>query len=382
VVLFLGTLVVRSYAKLLAVDPGFSTGHLLSAEITLPEPRYGDDSPVTNHFYEQLLAKLAQSPGVIAAATTTQTPLKASQVVTRFMVEGAAPLAPGAFPVAQFRYVSPGFFQTMGLRLREGRIFEQKDIEKPTNVMVVNEAFAKRYLSGRDAVGAHVVLSVLSAHPEKFPVIGVVSDAHDLGVETDAEPEFYVPGFGLHAVVLVRSVNDAEKLESMAPMMRNAVRELDARLGVYNMKTVDAVLSDSLALQRMTAVLLGIFAGVVLLLAGIGIYGVLSYSVAQRTREIGVRMAVGANRIDILRLVLGQVGQFALLGAVAGLGVAFAGGRLMGSLLSGLLFETSTVDPVSVAVTLGSLALIAALAATLPAGRAASVNPSESLRAE
>jgi predicted permease len=379
VVLFLGTLVVRSYAKLLAVDPGFRIDHLLSAEITLPEPKYADDSPVTNRFYEQLLASLAPSPGVIAASTTTQTPLKPSQVMTRFLVEGAPPLAPGAFPVAQFRAVSPAYFQTLGLRLRDGRIFAQKDIDSPANSMIVNQAFAEKYLAGRDAVGATVVLSVLSPHPEKFPVIGVVSNAHDLGVETDAEPEFYIPGFGLHAVVLIRSAYDAE---SLAPMLRNAVRGLDANLAVYNVKTVDAVLSESLARQRMTAVLLGIFALVALMLAGIGIYGVLSYSVAQRTREIGVRMAVGANRIDILRLVLSQVGRFALLGAVAGLGAAFAGERLMGSLLSGMLFQTSKIDQVSLAVTLGALALIAALAATLPAGRAASVNPSESLRAE
>jgi ABC-type antimicrobial peptide transport system permease subunit len=210
-------------------------------------------------------------------------------------------------------------------------------------------------------------------------VIGVVSNAHDLGVETDAEPEFYIPGFGLHAVVLIRSAYDAE---SLAPMLRNAVHGLDANLAVYNVKTVDAVLSESLARQRMTAMLLGIFALVALILSGIGIYGVLSYSVAQRTREIGVRIAVGANRAHILRLVLGQVGRFALLGAAAGLAAAFVGERLMGSLLSGMLFQTSTIDPVSLAVTLGALALIAALAATLPAGRAASVNPSESLRAE
>ena len=375
VVLFLGTLVMRSYAKLLAVDPGFRTDHLLSAEVTLPEPRYADDSPSTTHFYQQLLARLAQTPGVVAASTTTQIPLKASQVVTRFLVEGTPPLAQGAFPVAQFRYVSPGYFQTMGLRLAEGRIFEQKDIEKPTNLMVVNEAFARKYLAGRDAVGATVVLGVLSAHPDKFPVIGVVSDAHDLGVDADAEPEFYVPGFGLHAVVLVRTAYDAESLTSL---LRNAVSGLDANLAIYNVKTVDAVLSDSLALQRVTAVLLGIFALVALVLAGIGIYGVLSYSVAQRTREIGVRMAVGANRIDILRLVLGQVGRSALVGALAGMGAAFAGAQLMGS----LLFETSRVDPVSIAVTLGALALIAAVAATLPAGRAASVNPSDALRAE
>ena len=133
VVLFLSTLVIRSFQKLLAVDPGFRTDHLLSVEISLPEPKYGDDSPTTNHFFEQLLDKLVQSPGVVSAATTSVLPLKASEVMTRFLIEGAPPLPPGTFPVAQIRYVSPSFFQTLGLRLQGGRIFEERDIQTKSN---------------------------------------------------------------------------------------------------------------------------------------------------------------------------------------------------------------------------------------------------------
>ena len=173
VVLFLSTLVIRSFQKLLAVDPGFRTDHLLSVEITLPEPRYGDDSPTTNHFFEQLLEKVVQSPGVVSAATTSVLPLQPSEVMTRFLVEGAPPLAPGTFPVAQIRYVSPSFFQTLGLPLLEGRIFEQKDIENKSNSFVVNSAFAQRFLSGRNPVGANILVGVLSAQPDKIPVIGV-----------------------------------------------------------------------------------------------------------------------------------------------------------------------------------------------------------------
>jgi predicted permease len=375
VVMFLGMLVMRSYAKLLAVDPGFRTDHLLSAEIALPGPKYDDSSPLTNRFYERLLDKLAQSPGVIAAGTTTQTPLKPSQVMTRFAAVGAPMPVPGAFPLAQMRFVSPAFFQTMGLRLLEGRVFEQRDIDQNTNAFVVNETFAKRYLAGRDAVGAKVLLGVLSPKPDTVPVIGVVADARDLGVESEAQPELYLPGYGVHAVVLVRS---AQEPEALAATVGNAVRGLDANLAAYNVRTVDGVLADSLARQRMTAVLLGIFALVALVLAAIGIYGVLSYSVAQRTREIGVRMAVGANRGDILRLVVAQAGGFAVAGMVVGLVAALGSARLMG----GLLFQTSPVDVVSVAVTLGALAAIALAAVSLPAGRAASVNPTEALRAE
>jgi predicted permease len=375
VVLFLSTLVMRSFQKLLAVDPGFRTDHLLSAEMWLPEPKYGDDSPVTNHFYEQLLDHIARSPGVVSAATTSIVPLKPSQVMTRFLVEGAPPTAPGTFPAAQIRYVSPAFFHTLGIALLNGRVFEQKDIESHTDSFVVNEAFAKRFLAGRNPLGANILLGVLSAHPEKIPVIGVVADAHDLGVESDAQPEIYLPGFGLHAALLVRTAADPESVQSI---VRNAVLTLDSNQPVYNMMAVDTLLSDSMARQKMTAMLLGIFSFVALALAAIGIYGVLSYSVAQRSREIGVRMAVGATRANILRLVLTQAARLTGAGIVLGLGAALLGARL----IRGLLFDTGTTDPLSVGIAIGFLALAAGLAAMIPAIRAASVNPNEALRAE
>ena len=375
VVLFLSTLVIRSFQKLLTVDPGFRTDHLLSAEITLPAPRYGDSSPQTNRFYEQLLDKIAHSPGVLSAATTTVVPLRPSQIMTRFLIEGASPVTPGTFPAAQIRYVSPGFFQTMGLALQNGRTFEPKDVEDDTGFFIVNSAFAKRYLADRNPLAAHILLGVLSPHPEKIPVIGVVADAHDLGVDNQPQPEIYLPGYGLHEVLLVRSASDPQ---SILPIVRNAMRELDPSQPIYHVQTVDALLSDSMARQQMTAMLLGIFSCVALALAAIGIYGTLSYSVAQRTREIGVRMAVGATRADVLRLVLHQAGMLAALGIVAGVAVSLASARL----ISGLLFQTSTVDPLSAGIAVLALSLAAATAAIIPAFRAASVSPNEALRAE
>lgn len=375
VVLFLSTLVMRSFQKLLAVDPGFRTDHLLSAEITLPEPKYGDDSPVTDHFYEQLLDNIAHSPGILSAATTNIVPLKPSQVMTRFLVEGAPPTAPGAFPTAQIRYVSPSFFSTLGLALQNGRIFDQKDIETHTAAFVVNEAFAKRYLAGRNPLGANILLGVLSAHPQKIPVIGVVADAHDLGVDSPAQPEVSLPGFGLHAALLIRTAADPDSVQAI---VKNAVRTLDPQQPIYNLQSVDTLLSDSMARQRMTASLLGIFSFVALALAAIGIYGVLSYSVAQRSREIGVRMAVGATRANILRLVLSQAAQFTAVGLAFGLAAALAGARL----IRGLLFDTAATDPLSVAIAIGFLACAAAMAAIIPATRAASVNPTHALRSE
>jgi predicted permease len=375
VVLFLSTLVARSFQKLLAVDPGFRTDHLLSAEITLPEPKYSDESPVTNHFYEELLENIARSPQISSAATTTTVPLRPSQVMTRFLVEGAPPNAPGMFPAAQIRYVSPGFFHTFGLALLSGRIFEQKDIENGARSFVVNAAFARRYLAGMNPLRANILLGVLSPNPEKIPVIGVVSDAHDLGLESGAQPEIYLPGFGLHAVLLVRTFAEPASIEST---LTNAVRTLDPQQPIYHVQTVDALLSNSIARQKMTAMLLGIFSIVALILAAIGIYGVLACSVAQRSREIGVRMAIGATRAHILRLIVLQAGQFTGLGLAVGVGVALLGARM----IAGLLFDIGPADAPSVGIAIASLTFAAAMAAIVPAIRAASVNPNEALRAE
>jgi predicted permease len=375
VVVFLSTLVVRSFQKLMAVDPGFRTDHLLSAELTLPTPRYADTSPLTNRFYEQVLDHIAQSPGVISAGTTTQVPLRPSQVMTRFLIEGAPPLKPGNYPYAQIRYVSPDYFRTMGIGLLKDRTFTPSDIDSTTGFFIVNQAFAQRYLSSRDPLGANILIGVLSPAPSKVPVIGVVANARDLGVETNPEPEIYLPGYGLHAVFLIRSSLDPQAL---APVIRNAVLSIDPTQPIYHVQAVDEVLSDSVSRQRMTAALLSSFAILTLLLSAIGIFGVLSYSVARRTREIGVRMAIGAGRTQILALVLRQAATLGLVGIAAGLIFALLSARL----LSSLLFQTTRTDVMSVSISIGALLLVTLAAVALPAARAASVDPVEALRSE
>jgi len=375
VVVFLSALVVRSFQKLMAVDPGFRTDHLLSAELTLPTPRYADTSPLTNQFYKQVLDRISQSPGVISVGTTTQVPLHPSQVMTRFLIEGAPPLAPGTYPYAQIRYVSPDYFRTMGIALLKGRTFIQSDIDSTTGFFIVNQAFAQRYLSSRDPIGANILIGVLSPNPSKIPVVGVVANARDLGIDSNPEPEIYLPGFGLHAVFLVRSTLDPH---SLAPVIRNAVLSVDPTQPIYHVQAVDEVLSDSVARQRMTATLLGSFALLTLILAAIGTFGVLSYSVTQRTREIGIRMAIGADRTQILGLVLRRAAALGIAGIAAGLTVGLISGRL----LSSLLFQTTATDLASLSIAVGALIVVTLIAVSLPAARAASVDPVEALRSE
>jgi predicted permease len=377
VVVFLGALVIRSFERLAAVDPGFRTDHLLSAELTLPSPKFADSSPETAHFYEQVLDRLAQAQGVAAVSSTTQVPMRPSEAMTRFLIEGAAPLASGTYPYAQIRFVSTDFFRTIGIGVREGRVFDRSEVANGASLFVVNEAFARRYLNGRNPIGAQILIGVLSPKPSKIPVIGVVANTHDLGVGTDPQPEMYLPGFGAHEVLLVRSSAGAA---NMAAVVRDAVRSVDANQPIYHVETMGDVMSDSMARQRMTATLLGIFAVTTLLLAAIGIYGVLSYSVAQRTREIGVRIALGADRGDVLRLVLRQAGTFTAIGVVGGIAPALAGARLVNS--AGLLFQTSSADAASIAVSICALILVAAIAVVVPAAHAAAVDPVEALRSE
>jgi predicted permease len=375
IVLFLSFLMIRSFQRLSSVDPGYRTDHLLSFEIELPQPRYDDGSPNTTGFYNQLLNKLLSVPGVVSVGTTTQLPLRSSAVMTRFLIDGNPPAVPGAFPGAQIRFVTPGFFSTMGLGFRSGRTFTEKELSDSAGVFIVNQAFARQYLADRDPIGARIVIGVLGPHPSSLPVIGVVSSAHEVGVQADPPPEIFLPGFGAHEVLIVRTTFDPVQA---IPLVRKALHELDPGQPIYHIHTLESVLSDSIALQRVTTILLAVFAIVAVTLATIGVYGILAYSVVQRTREIGLRMAVGAQREDMLKMVMGRAFRFATIGIVGGLILALLGAHAVNS----LLFKTSAIDPLAIALTISGLIGMTAVAAAIPALRASRLNPTEALRTE
>jgi predicted permease len=374
VVIFAAALLLRSFQKLLAVDPGFRTDHLLAVKIDLPANLYSKPEQVAT-FSKRLQDEVERIPGVTSAAITNALPLTPSKSMTRFAVQGAPPPAPGNFPVAQIRTVSPSYFRTLGIGPRAGRMFEAKDIDDPVGTFIVNQAFARRYLSGGEPVGRNVLVNVLTPHPAAVPVVGVVADAKDLGVDASTAPVIYTAGYPNGQILLVRSTLEPS---AIAGSIRHAVSSIDRQLAVSELKSMDDVLSESIARPRLSAVLLGFFALLSVGLAAIGVYGVLAVAVTQRTREVGVRMALGAERSQVLALFLRQGAGMVLSGAAVGMVAALLAGRLLGS----ILFQTTPADPVSVSAALLVLIVCGVAAIVVPAYRASKVDPMAALRAE
>jgi putative ABC transport system permease protein len=322
------------------------------------------------------LPNLRALPGVENAATIDRTPLLPNTQLTRFLVEGQTPVRPGEFPAAHFRTVSVSYFQTMGIPQIAGRQFTDTDVTRTDNgVLLVNQAFARQFLAGRDPETQKLMLGVMTPQPVAVPIVGVVGDVRDLSIDAPAPPEIYFPGYTPNDTLVVRS---AVGPASMAKAIRDAVLAVDSMQPVYDVRTLDGLLEDSMASQRFSAALLGLFSLLALVLAAGGIYGVTAYGVQQRTREIGVRLALGARPADVLRLILAQEMRVALTGLLLGVGGAWIAARF----ISGLLYGISASDP-SAYVGAGLVLAAAALAACyIPARRATRVDPMVALRYE
>jgi len=378
VLLLLGAgLLIRSFVKLRQVDPGFDSRGVLTMRLTLPSERYGSGGAITA-FFERLLEQVQSTPGVTAAAMASQFPplgFSSSQID----VEGAE--APGTtLPTAYSTIVSRGFFRTIGIPVMAGRVFDERDRPDGARVVVVNDAFATRFLSGRPAVGARVRIASRGGAAPWSEIIGVVGNARNQGIALPAQPEIFVSmERGRDAwnqlFLLVRS---ARPPAALLPDVRQAVRAIDAEQPVYSIQTLDEAIALSVFQQRLAARLVAIFAGVALVLAAIGIYGVMSYSVTARTQEIGVRLAIGAQRRDVVWLVLRQVIWLSATGIAIGLGLMFAAARV----LQQLLYGVGPADPLTIAAVAVLLGTVAIVAAWVPAFRASRVDPIEALRYE
>ena len=372
-------LMIRSFTHLKNVSLGFAPNHVLTMQLALPTAKYGQGAPRVN-FFDQLLQRLRAVPGVIDASAVTALPLAGGGTWVEEVTLEGRDAAPGGTPLpADVSAVMPHYFHTIGIPLLAGRDFTEQDrgaywLGEVPLTLIVNETFARRYWPNENPIGKRF-------SPGNGPfgtVIGVVGDVRSLSLEREARPAFYFSygHFGLPALTIV--VRTSALPEAMTAALRAQVYALDHDLPVYNIRPMEQIVSNAAGQPRFQTMLLGLFSAVALLLAAIGIYGVMAYTVTQRTHEIGVRMALGAQTRDVLQHVLGQGMKFVLMGATLGLAGAFVAARALKS----MLFGVSPADPLTFAAVTVFLALIAFAACWIPARRATKIDPMIALRSE
>ncbi len=372
-------LLIRSFARVAQVDPGFRSEGVLTLQVPISLLKY-PDSAKRWAFLSQVLERLRALPGVTVAGTVSKLPLSGEEEIDWLIVEGRPrPAKPSETPLADLRQASPGYFEAMGIRLLRGRTFNGNDRAGVAGVAVVNQTLARTYWPDADPIGKRIRFGDLDdKKPEWLTVVGVVDDVRNSSLEGTPRPQAYLAtaqkAFSDQSVVL-RTKGDPKDLTAAA---RAAIWSVDRDQPVAEVRTMTKVVSQSVAGRRFNMVLLGLFAGLALVLAAVGIYGITAYSVAQRTREMGLRMALGARRGVVLSLVLREAGSLALAGLAAGLALAFAATRVMAS----LLFGVGTADPVTFASVAATLALVSFFAAWVPGRRATQVDPMVALRTD
>ena len=376
-------LLIRSFAVLRATDPGFQAEHVLGLSLRLPEAVYSA-APQVRSFYQELLDRIAVLPGVRIAAAGTSLPM-AGNTDRIFTPEGYERGPADQWPRTNTTWVMGNYFQALGIPLLRGRAFSPADTKSSTPVVMIDQDIAARFWPGQDPVGKRLKWGAGGNSGEWITVAGVVGNVRNAPFDEESLLSTYLPysqapdsrvlGNGRAMRIIVRTnVNP----ESVAASLRAAVWSFDSQIAVADLRTMKEVIGRSMAVRRFNMILLGIFAGLALVLAIVGVYGVIAYSVAQRTHEIGVRIALGARRADVLRAILKQGGRLAAIGVCLGL----AGASIVTRLMSSLLFGVEPNDSVTLMAASLILFAVAMLATFLPARRAARVNPVEALRSE
>jgi putative ABC transport system permease protein len=376
-VLLIGSgLMIRSFARLNAIDPGFDAKNLLTVKLQLPSSKYRED-PQRKAFFKQLTERVQTLPGVRSVGAVSYLPISGPGAATRFDIEGRPPLPPGQDLVGDVRVVDGGYFHTMNIPLLQGRTFTERELTEETHVVMINETMARDFFPGEDPIGKRVTIHMKDENTPS-EIIGVVRDAKYVGLDTPVRPMTYWPYPELVYSGMTLVVRTEDEPLALGDVVRREVLAIDKDQPIADVRTMESWVSDSVSRARFSTMLLGIFASVALLLAAVGIFGVMSYSVSERTHEIGVRMALGARTSDVLGLVVRQGMMLAILGIGIGLGAAFALTRV----LSSLLYGVSATDPLTFSAISLLLALVAFLACYLPARRAAKVDPMVALRYE
>ena len=373
VVLLIGSgLMLKSFARLTSVDPGFNADRLLTMAVALQFARYQD--PVKQvSFFDQALERIRSLPGVIAAGACTSLPPTSIQQGSGFTIEGRPADRSGPPPSALYMLATPGYLEALGVPLVRGRTINAGDTAQAPGAVVINQTLAQRFFPGEDPVGHRMTVDgVLRT------VVGIVGDAKYQGLGTEAGPQVYVPYAQSPFPGMRIIVRTSVEPKSLAGAVRSQIQSIDAEEGPTRIAAMTELISQSVAQPRFNTLLIGLFGTLAFLLAAIGIYGVISYDVAQRTNEIGIRMALGAQRWDVLRLIVRQGFVLTLAGLFAGIAGAFGLTRF----LNQLLFDVKPTDPAIYVAVAGLLVLVAVAASLVPARRATKVDPLVALRYE
>jgi putative ABC transport system permease protein len=372
-------LLLKSYARVQNIDPGFDRRNILTAELDLSETKYpqrGSDNynhgAAMTNFWNEALRRVQQLPGVEAAGLTVVLPLSGSNTDSSFAIEGRElrPNEPG--PDEELRIVTADYFRVLRTPLLRGRFFSEGDNVDAPGVAIINDALAKKYWLNEDALGKRITFSDTRKPDVKWlTIVGIVRSIRHRGLDVDPAPEYYLPLAQRPQSSMILAVRSVQDSRSLASAIRREIQSIDPDQPIANVRTLENVTADSVAPRRMSMVLLGAFAGIALLLAGVGIYGVISYLVLQRTHEIGVRMALGAQRSDVLRLVVGHAAKLVGIGTLIGLLLALFSTRT----LSALLYNVGAFDAGTFIFVTIALAAIAVLASYIPALRATRADP-------
>jgi len=370
-------LLMRSFVRLQSVSPGFRPENVLTARVQLPVARY-DNPRRSAAFFTDAVSRIAALPGVRSAAGVSFLPLAGPGIGTSFYRADQPEPAAGEAPTTEVRPVTPGFFRTMGIPQIAGRDFLPSDSADTPLVAIVGETLARRHLPGENPIGKRLHVSIGPREGMNVEIVGVVGDVKMTSLDAEARPSVYLPHTQLSIGLMTFVVRTDTAPMAMVNSVAAAVHAIDPELPLAEVRTLEDVVEATLARPRTVSVLLTAFALIALVLAGVGVYGVMAYSVAQRTQEIGVRMALGATAESVFRLVLGQALRLVALGVTAGLVAAGALTRL----LETMLYETEPLDPWTFAITAAVLVAVATLATYVPARRGTRIAPIEALRAD
>ncbi|CAN5390391.1 ABC transporter permease [soil metagenome] len=372
-------LLIKSFVRLLKNDPGYDTKRVLTVNVPLSRTKYPQPEGQAN-FFQQVLERLSVLPGVEAVGATNLLPLSGNDSISTFTIEGRPPVVPGQEPDARQQTISPDFFRALSIPLRQGRDFTARDTATQTLVIIVNETFARRFFPGENPIGKRIRLDNEAAE-NKPPreIVGIVGDTRHGGLGGTSYASYYFPYLQRPARNMTLAVrSNTSDPAALTASVRNALRELDRNQLIGEAQTMNTLVSRTVAPRRFNMLLLGVFALIALVLAAVGIFGVMNYAVTQRTHEIGIRLALGAQKIDVLRLIVGSGMKLILIGVSLGLAGAFASTRVMASLLYGV----SATDTFVFTGISALLAFVALVACYIPARRATKVDPMIALRYE